>query len=681
MKTTITILAILLFTIVTAEAQTQFIENIVSTNTTGMASVFAIDIDNDGDIDIISSSDSENKISWYENDGSESFIMHNISTNESEAHAVKAVDMDGDDDIDIIAILMTGLVWYENDGNQNFSMHTINSIGGHSIFDIDLDEDGDIDIVVAENGQTKWYENNGEESFTEHNLSTQGWGANHVVAIDIDNDDDIDILSLNDDIPGVILHKNNGGQVFTEEIIIDTLDIKKLSVIDINNDGNIDALGIKYDGNLYWYENVGLLNYSEHFISYYIDGIFPFDVDNDGDIDILAYSIDQMNHNLSNLLWLENDNQLFTKHIITIGNLNSLFAIDINSDNRVDLLTSSYEEDVLWYKNCSVTHDDVTVTICGNYISPSGKEWTTSGIYKDTILNFVGCDSIITFDLTIQEPYNQQLCLVSVDPITGKNKIVWEGNENVGTESYVIQKALSTNNYTPIDIVDASEPSEYIDWGSDPAAHSDFYKISVIDTCGNPSDIENAVYHKTINMTLSHVGSTMSLNWEQYEVEDDSYVPSTYKIYRGTEATNMVEIDEINGMLRSYNDLNIFQEYHYMVGAVRGDCGLGGDKSFNAEYTIFSNKKDNKDFIGIIERSSYLPIKIYPNPVSTYVQVKGLKLKGESKLTITDISGKQVKQLVIQDSEFKIPVEDLESGTYFLTIKGDKVYRGKFVKE
>jgi hypothetical protein len=33
--------------------------------------------------------------------------------------------------------------------------------------------------------------------------------------------------------------------------------------------------------------------------------------------------------------------------------------------------------------------------------SPSGKIWSISGIFKDTIKKVAGCDSIITFDLKI----------------------------------------------------------------------------------------------------------------------------------------------------------------------------------------------------------------------------------------------------------------------------------------
>ncbi|MCB9195005.1 MAG: T9SS type A sorting domain-containing protein [Flavobacteriales bacterium] len=45
---------------------------------------------------------------------------------------------------------------------------------------------------------------------------------------------------------------------------------------------------------------------------------------------------------------------------------------------------------------------------CVSYLSPSGKyTWTQSGMYKDTILNAAGCDSVMNINLTIVDPDEQ----------------------------------------------------------------------------------------------------------------------------------------------------------------------------------------------------------------------------------------------------------------------------------
>lgn len=51
---------------------------------------------------------------------------------------------------------------------------------------------------------------------------------------------------------------------------------------------------------------------------------------------------------------------------------------------------------------CFDSYEEISVSVCNNYISPSGiYEWTESGIFMDTLVNMAGCDSIITIDLTV----------------------------------------------------------------------------------------------------------------------------------------------------------------------------------------------------------------------------------------------------------------------------------------
>ncbi|MFN4082609.1 MAG: T9SS type A sorting domain-containing protein [Bacteroidia bacterium] len=51
---------------------------------------------------------------------------------------------------------------------------------------------------------------------------------------------------------------------------------------------------------------------------------------------------------------------------------------------------------------CTNTTSSITVNTCNSYRAPSGKIYTNSGIYRDTILNANFCDSIITINLIIR---------------------------------------------------------------------------------------------------------------------------------------------------------------------------------------------------------------------------------------------------------------------------------------
>ncbi len=52
------------------------------------------------------------------------------------------------------------------------------------------------------------------------------------------------------------------------------------------------------------------------------------------------------------------------------------------------------------------TRDTFSLTVCDQYISPSGKyNWTTTGIYFDTLYNAAGCDTVLVYDLTINAAF------------------------------------------------------------------------------------------------------------------------------------------------------------------------------------------------------------------------------------------------------------------------------------
>ena len=80
---------------------------ILTTSADGAHFVFAADMDGDGDMDILSASHTDDTIAWYENDGNANptFTAADIATSADGAHSVFAADMDGDGDMDIFLLL------------------------------------------------------------------------------------------------------------------------------------------------------------------------------------------------------------------------------------------------------------------------------------------------------------------------------------------------------------------------------------------------------------------------------------------------------------------------------------------------------------------------------------------------------------------------------------------------
>ena len=111
-------------------------------------------MDNDGDLDIISSSQGDDAIAWYENNGAAdpSFTAADIATSADEAKSVEVADMDNDGDLDIVSASKADntIAWYENNGaaDPTFTAADIatSAAGANKVSLVDIDNDGDIAV-------------------------------------------------------------------------------------------------------------------------------------------------------------------------------------------------------------------------------------------------------------------------------------------------------------------------------------------------------------------------------------------------------------------------------------------------------------------------------------------------------------------------------------------------------
>jgi hypothetical protein len=231
-------------------AQINWAEHVIDGFFNGACSIYAIDLDSDGDIDVLGAANLANDITWWENDGSENFTEHTIDDSFNGAWSVFAIDLDSDGDIDVLgaANAADDITWWENDGSENFTERTIDDSfnGAYAVFAIDMEPDGDIDVLgaAAAGDAITWWENDGSENFTEHTITDSFDYAISIYAIDLDGDGDIDVLGAANLADDITWWENDGSENFTEHTIDDSFDgASSVYAIDMDDDGDVDVLG------------------------------------------------------------------------------------------------------------------------------------------------------------------------------------------------------------------------------------------------------------------------------------------------------------------------------------------------------------------------------------------------------------------------------------------------------
>ncbi len=168
-------------------------------------------MDGDGDLDVLSASSADDKIAWYENDGSGVFTAtHIVTTAADGANAVSAADLDRDGDVDILSASADddSVVWYEN-RTTFWTSHTVTTSADsarHAIA-VDIDGDGALDIVSAsfQDDTVAWYRNEGGQFSTAATDTAQKVVSNSqledVLAVEVTHngragDTDVELVSL-----------------------------------------------------------------------------------------------------------------------------------------------------------------------------------------------------------------------------------------------------------------------------------------------------------------------------------------------------------------------------------------------------------------------------------------------------------------------------------------------------
>jgi hypothetical protein len=238
--------------------------------------------------------------------------------------------------------------------------------------------------------------------------------------------------------------------------------------------------------------------------------------------------------------------------------------------------------------------------------------------------------------------------------------------------------------------------------------HTEFYTIfnSTIDPVNGRYIYVSQAYSQNSNDTVITfdmlTGNTLDKTLISYgDMEYPQYSVNTGRVYGLDINNNFVELDLATGNLvplsaihngvyylnqQSAYDLENDRFYYIKhnwtgtdtlvtISAVNGivldQKPFGNDRLYNMCY--FKAKPPVINTTGVPEYNRETGLKVYPNPSNG---ILNLEVSGDSyTLSITDISGRVLKNSLINDSKTSIDIREFPSGVYFLSIQTRDVQR------
>ena len=289
---------------------------------------------------------------------------------------------------------------------------------------------------------------------------------------------------------------------------------------------------------------------------------------------------------------------------VSISNNNIVIGAAHNNDNGNNT-GSAY-----LFRNCEETSHTMSAISCDTYTSPSGKIWTISNTYTDTILNTNLCDSIITINLTINPLANNN---IDTSICYNGTYIYADGTEHTNI----------TNNETYI--------STFVGFATNGCDSLVTENITVLD----PIDITVNINNQTITANASN----LNYQWIDCNNNNEAITGETNQSFTATSSGNYAVIIT-DGICSSLS------ECFYILGV-----GVNNIIN-NGEINIYPNPASNNIKISnfrfqvseiiIIDLAGKIVKQVEPKNSELNIQIGDLE-KGVYFVRV----GKQIKKLII----------------------------------
>jgi hypothetical protein len=337
-------------------------QNTIATGLPVAFGIYPVDIDQDGDLDVIGGAGEAQVVALWYNDGQSppGWTQQFVDASYPGASGVHAADIDCDGDLDIVAAAESPgnkVAWWRNDGGVPITW-TRQLLDNYcpvscSITTTDINRDGRPDVLATSwsLGDVIWWRNEGGDpvTWTRQVIDGNFAGAHDAYAADLDDDGDLDVVGAAGTHNRVAWWRNQGGDpiVWERQIIASNFNgARAVHVADINRDGRLDVVATAFANHVSWWRNDGgdPLLWTRQDIDNAFNGghcVWTGDIDGDGRTDVMATAY--YDHTVA---WWRNtggDPIVWEEHDLTTSYTNpmNIRAGDVDSDGDLDILATS----------------------------------------------------------------------------------------------------------------------------------------------------------------------------------------------------------------------------------------------------------------------------------------------------------------------------------------------------
>ncbi len=602
--------------------------------------VYACDLDNDNDVDILAASAQGHSISWWRNDSGNpiNWTKQSISNISYGARSVSVDDINNDGIKDVIgaSLQSNDIVWWQNDGNIpiNWQRNPVTStfIASHKVCTYDFDGDLNIDILgtAYTNNQIAWWLNSGDSLLTWTKMVVDGNFPGAVIAYpaDLDMDGDIDVVGTAQGSNQIAWWRNDSGATITWTKIPINLNfggVWPLYLEDLDGDFDIDIVaGGNYVNEIRWWENS---LYNMEFDAWPSSGHLPlsvqfsdsshlsqpitswkWDFDNDGTFD----SFDQ------NPSWSYNLPVNYSVKLVVNGNNFSDTLIHencINVFNGESALNFDGESGYASHEAASSLNLIDAFTLEA-WILPEGwGENTNFGFGR------IFDKQKILLSLIKSHPvYNDSCMMLQISHSNGTNSISMTPDNSVNLNEWQ-HVAVSYNATISGVSLYINGVEQVISYRTNPSGNVNDNSTNNLVTGNNLGQI--STFEGSIDETrvwdIVRTSNEIQNNMNQYLIGNESGLVGYWKMNEGNGDT-LTD-------LSTYNNLGIINNAEWVQGV-----------DFNANSIL----KENQEILS----NQYVLYKNYPNPFNPVTTISyELAQSTLISLKIFDISGRLIKTI------------------------------------